>query len=852
MKHLAVLALLLVSSAGVQQMPPIDTFAYGQVLVPSSTTATTISGQPTVVLQSPQNFQNRRYITIFNAGIPCGLSAPSAPTVTPSVDSGGLNTVAGNTGSSLYAYKVVAADKFGCYTAASASGLTSTGATLGRETAKISTLTRSNNVVTVTTSAAHRLVAGELILITYFSSTDATFEGYWIVHSIVDSTHFTFLSSMDTRTGATTSATGGTLYAYNVNHITWAAVTGAWKYYVYGRAGGTFTLLGQTLNNFYNDFGSPMNDNQTFPAFIPTEAPSAGANDHLTTTIVSGGGTTVLKLAANAGASLSGVAAKSDDGPALRAAISAARGSAPVQVSFPLTINSYTQLNPAVSNFKLNLMSNITANDTLEFSDGATVMGLTAPPGTSFAWNGAPQISGAAYPLIATFGNSDLFQYVALVSNAQNGYLTFYAPGTINDSFDYVAFEGGEGSNNDYTGMLAVFQSGGFSYRFNKDLFITAAAGGNTESFIGYSPLPSVAFLTRADGTPTANWIIEHSWFLYRGAFLQDYTNATGGLPYGYVKDIQTQNTTVPVLQYTNQGASFGGANLSIEGIVPADFPSAMVANFIPGSFVGLSVIGTTEVQGSRNIFTGNPFTGVSATNAALNGINSNVEYHGGSVTTLDGAFNTIPTGSGVPISETTFNSLINLGSAYSFFTGSPSVSAPTCSVSPGGVVAPGSYIFKVAPIFWNGGIGTFSPASNACLTTSGNQTILINWTPVLGAKYYYLAVNGSGPLPPKNNCGNPSAFMPATPTSYTFNGITSHGSCGGSIPTAPGGGPVIVNSTGVYAPQVLLEPRPFSSLGTPANGVVIYCSDCTIANPCAGSGTGAYAKGLRGAWVCN
>jgi hypothetical protein len=43
-----------------------------------------------------------------------------------------------------------------------------------------------------------------------------------------------------------------------------------------------------------------------------------------------------------------------------------------------------------------------------------------------------------------------------------------------------------------------------------------------------------------------------------------------------------------------------------------------------------------------------------------------------------------------------------------------------------------------------------------------------------------------------------------------------------------------------------------FANLGTPGNGVLIYCSDCTVANPCAGSGTGALAKRLNGTWVCN
>lgn len=42
------------------------------------------------------------------------------------------------------------------------------------------------------------------------------------------------------------------------------------------------------------------------------------------------------------------------------------------------------------------------------------------------------------------------------------------------------------------------------------------------------------------------------------------------------------------------------------------------------------------------------------------------------------------------------------------------------------------------------------------------------------------------------------------------------------------------------------------AALGTPANGTFLYCSDCTIASPCAGGGTGALAKRLNGVWVCN
>jgi hypothetical protein len=56
------------------------------------------------------------------------------------------------------------------------------------------------------------------------------------------------------------------------------------------------------------------------------------------------------------------------------------------------------------------------------------------------------------------------------------------------------------------------------------------------------------------------------------------------------------------------------------------------------------------------------------------------------------------------------------------------------------------------------------------------------------------------------------------------------------------------IDSAGRVAPGAFTN----ATLGTPANGVVVYCSDCTIANPCAGAGNGAIAKRLNGVWVCN
>lgn len=66
--------------------------------------------------------------------------------------------------------------------------------------------------------------------------------------------------------------------------------------------------------------------------------------------------------------------------------------------------------------------------------------------------------------------------------------------------------------------------------------------------------------------------------------------------------------------------------------------------------------------------------------------------------------------------------------------------------------------------------------------------------------------------------------------------------------------GTLQVNSTLSTAASALIVSggTTFSALGTPGNGSLIYCSDCTIAATCAGSGTGAFAKRLNGVWVCN
>jgi len=91
--------------------------------------------------------------------------------------------------------------------------------------------------------------------------------------------------------------------------------------------------------------------------------------------------------------------------------------------------------------------------------------------------------------------------------------------------------------------------------------------------------------------------------------------------------------------------------------------------------------------------------------------------------------------------------------------------------------------------------------------------------------------------------------------TVLAVNGVGAGSHTGGSVTLTPGNGNNggANGTVGVTAGYYFFPPAfTNGTLGTPSNGAVVYCSDCTIANPCAGGGAGAIAKRLSGAWVCN
>lgn len=82
--------------------------------------------------------------------------------------------------------------------------------------------------------------------------------------------------------------------------------------------------------------------------------------------------------------------------------------------------------------------------------------------------------------------------------------------------------------------------------------------------------------------------------------------------------------------------------------------------------------------------------------------------------------------------------------------------------------------------------------------------------------------------------------------------GVSGHTSLDVGIERGGAGLLKLTNGSTGDASGIKMGQLAHASLGTPGNGHVVYCSDCTIANPCASGGTGALAKRLNGAWVCN
>lgn len=666
------------------------------------------SGSAVPTLSSVSTFQNGDGVVIPNAGATNTMSTPAAPTVTPSILIGPANVgleTASAACATTYHYKIIAEDVAGGFTAASPAGSTTTGCALGPQTNTISTLTRSNLTVTATTTAAHNLAAGAYVFIAG-TGDDNNYGGWFTIASVPSGTTFTYLTALDTRNGTNPSTTGGTVFHWTDNFVSWPAVTSAWQYYIYSDRAvpGTFALVGisepsslfsgiQRLN--WEDFGSPIMDGVSAPFYIPTTAPSSATNDWLSTTIISGAGTLTPTLAATASNTSGTSVMLFDNGPNLLAAANSTTSA----LLFPATSGSYV-ISARVflpQGVVIRQAGAVTLNGTVSLGAGASQWYGDLDPQswaiTSFGKKPqAPIVVGTANPgIYASMGKAINIHDLILSASGNNARLMLLDP--LNVSTPIPAFQMQDMSfmtigPADFTGMHLIGRgtaANGLSVNTCTNcLFSSGPNQGVTV------PVPTVAL---SSGQTNMDGLIINR----RGLAWLNTLNIGGfGVHTGYFSGgNQPMITFYPYPGLTGGGFTFTGENILSD---TSANPYFTVLNGM--SVVGiLTGLGTTS--SNQPVVSGTGFASISG---PTSGQNTNV---------ING-----------PDFESTNVKVNGIGEFYYPLT---TPAAPTLATS-GGIGPPANtYFYATVPVDVNGKQGSIG-ATSASITVNGSQGVLVTF----------------------------------------------------------------------------------------------------------------------------
>jgi hypothetical protein len=775
---------------GKSSQPWFDVTHYGARSVSSVplTTATCGANSTKCTLASGALFQNGDTIRLDFAGPATTLTAPTDLKVTPAVSAGG-STIASFTGvtpgTTSYAYKVIACDADGGCTGASSSASTSVGpANLGRITATTSSISLKNQTLTVTTTAPHRFSPHALVYITYFGTHTPLFEGFYIVATTPNPTTFTINVSYDSRVMGTPvlDKSAAEVASFNGIQITWKPVPNADKYYVFGR-GGTFDLIGVTdpQYNSFTDFGPTMEGHQIFPSYVPVSAPSEASNQYLLTRIVFGGGTNTIVIADPTIRAITNKNALFGNDSAFRSAFTAAAatyagtiyipvGTYPLAGRFtlPFTHNGYKVLQAGT----------IEAYEPIEMTHPIDWSGFAVATTTAFQWVGNATInSQGARPLIhlPAGASGSKMSNLLLNTNAPNAGLLVLEDTLTNMTMEYMSFAESNGGTDDYMGRI-ILSRGDFSFRFVKDNFLGGEAPTTGRSSVGFSFIPGITFAPRIDGTDTAggNFVFEHCWAVGKAGIEQSYApglpggGPPGGVNFAVLRDIQPQNLMIPLYEATSWPNSAGlSGNITLDGIISADFPTALFANYSPAFAQGITANSVQVGSGGRNAYTGNPIVGV-------NGMTMGLNREGTAFGT--GIANNSPTFGNYQGSQFQMREQLDMSAGHGVTeplpaTAAPKVSATSCGPNP--CLRPGIYAFVVVPVGVDG--GTFAPGvSSAPFVADGAHNALVTWTDVAGVQGYqvFLASSGGG-LSLSPTCGGGNF---GTPTVVAANSCTAGG----------------------------------------------------------------------------
>ncbi len=803
-------------TAAVVPNPWIETSTYGMRWItgtqPTSKASCSTSTPHAIMLASAVAFQNGDGVVVYGCGAKNTMSRPEAPQVLPASVSGPDNFTdyaAGPTGGTPYNYQVAAMDKFGGVTAASAAGTTTIGvATLGVITTKVGRLERSGNTATVSTLSANGAATGAVAFLT--NSSDATFSGFFLASGTDTATQFHYLQGMDTNAGASTSATGGTVTTYSVNHLVLKADPGAYQYCIYRN--GAIAGMTRPAELAWNDFGSTMSAPSAYSS-CPSSPPSAPVNDYLATTISAGAGTTTLTIAGTVLNTNASSQAIFDDGVPLATAFAAAASvGGSLRITTPpngyfYNINSHTILS-AGDDMTVLQGGTINLGATLEIDNGVTWSGEsggTRCGSPQFSWGAGQCINVySAYPGM-TVGTQSSFKYINFSAQAQGLVMAITAVGNgqgFNVTFDHDSFSI---NGTDYMGQ-AIVGYGINGLNITNTLFSTYYGG------YGYSLTPLVLLRNdTANVNPSGNLFCDHCTFIGRGVgldsnpFIGADANITIEHPYA-------QNLRTPLVEVGSANAPY----VRITGFMNDTSSTASIANWDRIGNLQATIEDTpdtsVEASGRPGLVTGNLIYGLNLKNTGSS-VGQNREFFGNVANqVLD-----------IPVYGRTYSNLLRITSPVEF----PSqhtlfwpLSHPTgLTATPrsGGSMPAGTYQYQVTATGADGAESGPSEPISCTITsadvTGGIRTCNESWKPLLGALSYSVYVNGE--------------TRPATHISTNTYAHTTWTCCSGGPPTEGGSGLTTIMSNRTITPELILVSPLSGAVSTAvpvdatANGVV-------------------------------
>jgi hypothetical protein len=592
------------------------------------------NGTTTIALTSAVAFVNGDGVTIYGCGPSSGLATPPSPTVGTYQSQGETTSllygVADTAGSSTYSYLLIAYDKNGGKSiAGSPTTITNGPATLGAHTFSVASASLTGSALTVTASSASNILPA--VLFHFWNSTNAKMSGMFTTAS-VSSPSFTASGTANYSSGTTTS-TGGSATYMEGNSLSWTPdhTWAVWEYGICAERPGdsSYHLIGFTapsVNNnaapsqFFTDWGPTITTPPTLPDYASNADCTAASPtpDHLSTTIVSGAGTTTLTVANAASQTASSQTIHMDAAVGINAAIAAAGSTKLVLIPGGKIFYTYSQI--VDPNGKLGIWQQgelvLGATMVLKSYDNLTSL---AVQGTSdqFATTSAPIIStaGGAFPAIFENGGADTIDKISFVASGNQALFidTSYVAGW--DTFNRISFN--TGGSSDYSGMCILIQGGEYEYNFN-DINIDGGPGQVGGGYMDTTWTPEIWFTGDAGGV--GEWYANRISTDNRGIY--QVSNGIGVT--GEINNFYSQGSITPLYASFNGASGNAGYTLDVANASTDTTPEAAVATWIiPGTssvdlrlkISGNNLPSSSETGGVPNWITGVAPVSVDATN---------------------------------------------------------------------------------------------------------------------------------------------------------------------------------------------------------------------------------------------